>query len=424
MKEDFLHFVWKFQKFTNSALFTVDNKPLQVVKIGHHNHLAGPDFFDSRIIIGKQKWAGNVEIHINSSDWYAHGHQEDNAYNNVILHIVWRHDVEIFRSDNTPIPTLELNGLIPSEIILNYNALFSKNKKFINCESNFSEIDSFLLTSWMSRLFTERLEQKNELLETRLKTLQNHWEALLFELLFKSFGSKINGTSFLSLAQSVPFHVIQKCRQTPKKLEALLMGQAGLLDYDLDDVYYKTLKEEYLFLKIKFQLDNSSVIKPHFFRLRPPNFPTIRISQLVSLYSSTPQLFSKISAITTVTDLLSVFNISALPYWETHYNFGVTSKKSTRKLTSDFIYLLIINTIIPLQFAFQKFIGVDNTEKLFELAQALPSEKNSIIKRFNELKPKTAKTALESQALLQLKPNYCDALRCLECAIGNKVLRL
>ena len=422
MKEDFLHYVWKFQKFTTSTLFTVDEKSIQIFKTGQHNHLAGPDFFDGRISIGDQKWAGNIEIHINSSDWYTHGHEKDMAYDNVILHVVFNHDVEIYRKDHTIIPTLELKNKIPSEILQNYNALFSKNKKFINCEQRFTEVDSLIIDNWIERLFIERLELKSGLLQSRLALLQNHWEALLFEMLCKNFGSKINGASFLSIAQSVPFHVIQKCRHSPLMLETLLLGQSGLLDGDNDDTYFIAQKKEYAFLKQKFQLDSSSVIKPHFFKLRPPNFPTIRLSQLASLYSSTPQLFSKVSTIKSIEELILIFKISALPYWESHYNYGVTSKKNTRKLTTNFIHLLIINTIIPLQFAFQKFIGIEDSERLFELAQQLPSEKNSIIEKFNKLKP-ISKTTLESQALLQLKSSYCDKLRCLECAIGNQLLK-
>jgi hypothetical protein len=394
---------------------------LQIIKTGQHNHLAGPDFFDGRIIIGNQKWAGNIEIHMNSSDWYAHGHEKDVAYDNVILHVVWHHDVEVFRKDNTPIPTLELQHSIPSEILQNYNTLFSKNKKFINCEEHFAEVDKMILTNWLERLYIERLEQKIAPIQSRLIDLQNHWEALLFELLCKNFGSNINGASFLSIAQSVPFHVIQKCRQSPQLLEALLSGQAGLLEGDTEDVYFKEQKEHYLFLKQKFQLVNTLVIRPHFFRLRPPNFPTIRISQLANMYSATPQLFSKLSSIKDIEELMSIFEISALPYWKTHYNFGVSSKKSSRTLTKNFIHLIIINTVIPLQFAFQKFVGIEETEQLFDLALSLPQEENSIVKKFNLLRP-IVKNALESQALLQLKPNYCDKLRCLECAVGNTLI--
>lgn len=422
MKEDFLHYVWKFQKLKKATLLTVDDKPIQIIKTGQHNHLAGPDFFNGRVVIGKQKWAGNIEIHINSSDWYAHGHEKDTAYDNVILHVVWHHDVEVFRNDSTPIPTLELKDSIPSEILQNYHSLFSKNKKFINCEQDFSDVDTMVFDNWIERLFIERLEQKSSLLQTRLAGLQNHWEALLFEMLCKNFGSKVNGASFLSIAQSLPFHVIQKCRQSPQKLEALLLGQARLLNGENDDVYFKEQKQEYLFLQQKFQLDNTSAIAPHFFRLRPPNFPTIRISQLASLYSSIPQLFSKISTVTNVEELVSIFNISALPYWESHYNFGVASKKSTRKLTKEFVNLLIINTIIPLQFAFQRFEGIESTERLFELAQQIPAENNSIIKKFSALRPQV-ESAFQTQALLQLKPNYCDKLRCLDCAVGNQLLK-
>ena len=422
MKEDFLHYVWKFQKFSSKDLKTTNNESILIEKVGDHNLNSGPDFFNSKLSINHQLWAGNVEIHIKSSDWFAHCHEEDTAYDNVSLHVVWEDDSEVFRKDNSVIPTLELKGILDKGILKNYLKIFSKKQQWIPCENEFVSVDDFVFENWLERLYLERLEQKSAIIESELKASKNDWEGLLFRLLCKNFGLKVNGESFNSIAHSIEFSVIKKCCSDIKKMEALLFGQSGLLEEQKEDLYFESLKLEYGYLKHKYKLSNSSVFVPKYFRLRPPNFPTIRLSQLASLYHQKQSLFSEIVKAKTLEDYYELFNVFGSEYWDAHYNFGVESSKRKKKLTKKFIDLLLINTVIPLLFSYGREIGRDNSEVLLKLASTIASEENSIIEKFNKLRP-SVKTSLQSQALLQLKNEYCNKKRCLQCAIGNAILK-
>ena len=421
MKEDFLHYVWKFQKLDGSDFRTSNNEELHIKNQGSHNLNAGPDFFNAQIELDGQLWAGNIEIHIKSSDWYAHNHELDPAYDNVILHVVWEHDAEIFRKDGSPIPTLVLKELVPKSTLERYQKLFSKEKKWINCENDFADVDSFIIENWLERLYIERLQKKEEILLLELKDTRNHWEELLFRMLCKNFGLNINGESFFSVAKSIDFSVVKKCSQKQQDLETLLMGQAGLLEGEKEDGYFKVLKTDYEYLNRKFSLRNDGVIAPAFFRLRPPNFPTIRFAQLAALYSKWDNLFSKIIDIRETKDFYTLFSVCASEYWDTHYNFGVSSKESKRRITKNFIDLLIINTVLPIKFTYAVQQGQDVSEEILKIASEIPSERNGIVDKFNSLK-NISKNAYQSQALLQLKSEYCDKNRCLQCAIGNAIV--
>lgn len=429
MNEDFLHYVWKFQKFVKRDLKTISGDILSVVAVGQHNLNSGPDFFNAKLTIGEQLWAGNVEIHIKASDWYVHQHQKDDAYDSVILHVVWEYDADIFRKDGTTIPTLELKRCIASEVIVGYRKLFKTNHKWINCEEDFAHIDSFLLKHWLERLYVERLEQKATRIELQLKAKNNHWEAVLFELLCKNFGLKVNGASFLSIAQSVDFSVVQKCSQHQIDLESLLLGQAGLLEGTFEEGYFLTLQKRYAYIKHKFQVSNHTVIPPKYFRLRPPNFPTIRLSQLATLYCTQKHLFSAVVAIASeavseeiIIKLYKLFSVSASSYWDTHYNFGVISGKRSKKVTKKFVDLLLINTLVPVLFCYGKQQGSNSIELLLQVMKRIVPEENSVVTKFNQLQS-VAHHAFESQAVLQLKETYCDKNRCTECAIGNAILK-
>lgn len=421
MKEDFLHYVWKFQKFDVGAFYTSNNEILHIRDQGSHNLNSGPDFFNSKIELDGQLWAGNVEIHLKSSDWYVHHHETDPAYDNVILHVVWENDAEIFRKDGTTIPTFVVKKHIPQNTIEQYKKLFSKGKKWINCENDFASVDDFTIQNWLERLYFERLQRKEIFLVNELKSSQNHWEALLFRMLCKNFGLKVNAESFFSIAKSIDFSVIKKCSQEQQDLEALLMGQAGLLEGEKEDWYYKTLKVNYEFIKHKFKLQNEGVIAPKFFRLRPANFPTIRLAQLAMLYFERRNLFSQIISINNTKDFYTLFNVCASSYWNKHYNFGVSSVKRKKHLTKNFVDLLIINTILPIKFSHAVQEGRDATEEILSLASQISSEENSIVKKFNSLK-KVSTNAYQSQALLELKSEYCDKNKCLQCVIGNAIV--
>lgn len=421
MQEDFLHYIWKHKKFRFNNLETTTGESIVVTSVGQHNFNSGPDFFNSKIKVGDQLWAGNVEIHIKSSDWFLHSHEQDQAYDNVILHVVWEDDTEVFRKDNTPIPTLQLKDVVDVTMLNNYEKLFAKQNKWINCENDFPSTDDFVLSNWLERLYLERLERKSETINTLLVASKNDWESVFFKMLTKNFGLKVNGESFFSLAQSIDFSIIRKVQSNPQILEAFLFGQAGLLEKDIEDAYYLNLKNEYKFLKQKFGLQNNQVLPLQFFRLRPPNFPTIRLSQLANLYNKHQNLFSKVIELNEVEDFYELFKVSTSDFWKTHYTFQKASKTSIKTLSKSFVDLLLINTILPIKFCYAKQKGVEIDSEIIKIATAITSEKNNIISAFNNLK-KVSKSSLDSQALIQLKTEYCDKNNCLKCAVGNQFL--
>jgi len=423
IKEDFIHYLWKFSLFDISNLTDIQGEKIQILNVGTHNKNAGPDFFNAKLVIDGQLWAGNVEIHIKSSDWYVHHHEQDSTYDNVILHVVWEHDVAVFRADNSRIPTFVIQPYISKKLISNYYQLFSKSNPFIFCENDIQFIDKFTLNNFIDSLYIERLQQKSVLILDLLKELNNDWEAVLFVLLSKNFGLKVNGDSFFNLAQSFDFSVFRKNSNDVFKIEALLFGQAGLLNLELsDDDYFIKLSEEYQFLKNKYQLSSLHKSEIQFFRLRPANFPTIRLSQLANLYANNQGLFSKLMNTYALDDFYKLLTVSTSIYWKTHYSFYTTSKKSVKKLTKAFIDLVLINTIIPLQFVYQQYIDQLEEDKIISLIKQIKPEKNSIIQKFKEIKISSS-NALETQALIQLKNTYCIKQRCLECVVGNKLLR-
>lgn len=422
MIENFLHYIWQHRKFKPTNLKTVAEESITILQVGVHNHNTGPDFFNAQIKIAEQLWAGNVEIHIKSSDWFLHNHEQDPNYDNVILHVVWEHDTEIHRKDNTVIPTLVLKDVVSKTALHNYQKLFSKKQKWIHCENDFASIDDFITSNWLERLYFERLERKSTDIAQWLESSKNNWEAVLFKMLAKNFGLKVNGEAFLSLANSFPFNLVQKLQSNPNRMEALLFGQADLLDADVQDLYFLELKKEYQFLKQKHNLSGATVTPFQFFRLRPPNFPTIRISQLAGVYTSQANLFSKIIRATCKEEIYTLFDVATSAYWENHFSFGKISKSSKKRITKSFIDLLIINTIVPIKFSYAKQQGKDIDDAVVGIINEIAPEKNSIVTKFQELKP-IAKSAMHSQALLQLKTEYCTKHKCLQCAIGNSLIK-
>lgn len=420
MQEDFLHYVWKHKAFSSTLLKTASGESVFILKLGEHNHNSGPDFFNAQLNIDGQLWAGNVEIHIKSSDWYVHGHEKDKAYDNVILHVVWEHDTEVFRSDNSVIPTLELKQYVDVNLLTNYKALI-QSKSWINCETHYPEVDDFILNNWIERLYIERLERKSNDILKLLKESKNDWEAVLFKMLLKNFGLKVNREAFFSLANSVDYTIIRKLQNNILDLEALLFGQASLLEDDIQELYFLDLKERYKFLVQKFQLTDQGVLPLQFFRLRPPNFPTIRLSQFANLYTTEQQLFSKVLELKTKDEFYKLFSKGVSSFWMTHYTFSKQSKSFKKVITKAFIDLLLINTVIPLKFSYAKYLGNNINEEIFDLLSELKQENNSIVNKYMELKP-IKKNALSSQGLLQLKQYYCDKNKCLQCAVGSSLI--
>ena len=398
MREDLLYFIWKHNKLPTENLRTGNGEPILVKALGTQNSLAGPDFFNAEVEIDGQLWAGNVEMHIKSSDWYVHHHETDENYNNVILHVVWEDDIAVFRKDGSQIPTLEVKRYVSGKLLEGYRNLMDNSRiNFINCERDLKDVGPFLIDNWLHRLYIERLEHKSRLIIELLQTSKNDWEAVLFILLAKNFGSKVNGHYFLDRARQLDFSIVRKTINGPLQLEALLFGHFGLLIVEeCSDSYYVQLQKEYDYLLRKFDMEESQS-KPEFFGLRPMNFPTVRVSQLVNLYLKNHNLFSRLMESNSLESIYQVFEIGAGKYWEDHYTFGKASKKSTKKLSKKFIDLVVINTLVPIKFCYAKHTGRDWNDELISLMSELGREDNCIINNFDKMGPKT-QNALESQA--------------------------
>ena len=422
MKEDFLHYVWQHQLFSNLKLISTDGQEVVVSSVGTPNEQSGPDFFNAKITIADVLWAGNVEIHVKSSDWYLHEHEKDENYDSVILHVIWEDDVAIYDVNNQQISTLVLKDIVPQHIIENYNQLMLKKKRWIPCENVISDVDNFVLSNWKSQLYFERLEQKTMLVNDLLLKSNNDYEAVLFSLLMKNFGLKTNGDAFLKLASLIDFSILRKERYDALKLNALLYGQAGFLKNHIEDAYFLKLKSEYKYLKYKYQLKEVNGVCFQFFKMRPNNFPTVRIAQIVALYHQQESLFSKLMSITKIEDYYKLFAVKLNKFWDTHYTFQKASPKRVKKITKSFVDLLVINTIIPIKFNYYKSIYKEIDEDFFNVIRDLCPEKNGIISKFKDLGI-LSKNAFDTQALLQLKNNYCAKKRCLQCAIGNNLLK-
>lgn len=419
MQEDFLHYVWQYQKFNSKLLKTVLGEELQVLSVGLANTNSGPDFFNARIVINQQEWAGNVEIHVKSSDWYAHYHETDESYDNVILHVVWEDDVAIFDTYEKPIKTLELKNYIAKGLVVSYKKLLN-SKSWINCQSQINNIDGVVFTSLKDSLLVTRLERKAASIQEKLERCQFNWEAILFERLTQAFGLKVNTDMFEQLAKSISFSVFKKEASEVIRLEALLYGQANMLSRSLEDAYVAQLQKDYAFLKQKYKLQ-PIIGQMQFFRMRPPNFPTIRLSQLANLYHINRNLFSKVIRTNSIADIKDLFAVHASEYWDTHFTFGKTSNNNKKRLSSSFVVILMLNVILPLKYVYSKVMGETNFDAIFMLYKSLQPEKNNVISKFKDLNIEV-EHAGDTQALLELKHYFCDQNKCLNCKIGNKLL--
>jgi hypothetical protein len=421
MKEDFLHYLWVNKKLPFTQLKTHLNENLEIQHFGQYLQNAGPDIFNARILLDNQIWVGNIEIHVKSSDWYLHKHEENPNFDAVILHVVWEHDCPIFRKDNTEIPTLELKNLIEPPEVEKYQNLI-QTKKFINCENDINKIDAFKLRNYQENLFIARLEQKAKFIQTILNETKNDWETVTYFLLCKYFGLKTNGITFYEMAKTIGFSNIRKESNSAFNLEALFFGTLNLIPNNCEEIYSVQLTEQYNFLKQKYQFTNSNHLHAQFFKLRPDNFPTIRLSQLANLLENNNNLFSEIITTTDINSLKKTLKANSSIYWKNHYNFCKESKERNTNLSENFISLLIINVVLPLLFTYQKSIGNINIDWLIEIAENLKPEKNSVIDSFSKIGIKT-ENSFHSQSILQLKTNYCDLNKCLNCTIGLQVLK-
>lgn len=422
MTETFLFHTWQCRLFNNNNLFTPEGEPVQVIHPGILNHDAGPDFMNSRIRIGDTLWAGNVEIHIKSSDWNKHDHQNDRSYANIILHVVYDSDEVIKRPDGSVIPVLVLKDRINEKAWENYQFLLS-NKQWIPCASQLHAIPDVVSAMQINRMLTERLERKTGLILDDLKINHQNWEESFYHHLARNFGFKTNAIPFELLAKALPQNVLNRHKASISQTEALLFGTAGFLNDDFNEAYPIRLKEEFAFLKIKFNIKSIDNHLWKFLRLRPANFPTIRIAQFCSLVIKRAHLFSIILETEGFKEIQDLLKVDVSPYWKSHFTFKDSSVISNKPLGISSTQNIIINTVVPFLFVYGTQKGIPAyRERALNFLEQLPPENNYLITAWRK-HGLPAQSALQSQGLIELKNNYCDLKKCLSCGIGNKVLR-
>ncbi|NPA68680.1 MAG: DUF2851 family protein [Chlorobi bacterium] len=419
--EDFLHFIWKNKMFDTENLVDDSGNKIEIINTGTQNTNAGPDFFNAKIKINNTLWAGNIEIHKKSSDWYKHNHHKDKAYNNVILHVSIDNDKTVFNEKLRQIPalTIKYNG----KLLKNYKELKNKNTD-ITCKKIIPKINKYELNAWLSAILTERTEEKTKCAKSVLKQTNNNYEEMLYITTAKAFGFKINALPFKMLAESLPLKIISKHKTNKFQTEALLFGQAGMLkNTNINDPFYLKLKNEYKFLKHKYKLTPTDPELWKFMRVRPSNFPTIRISQFADLLHKSTHLFSKITEAKNIRDIEKLFEIQAGNYWNTHYRFGQESSFKKKTFGKSARNNILINTVIPVLFLYGKEKDKPEIiEKAINFLENIKAEKNKITKKWEDAGLKI-KNAYFSQSLIQLYNTYCINKKCLDCRIGYKYIQ-
>ncbi len=420
MNEMLFQFIWQYSLYNPVDLKTTSGEPLTVIHPGTRNTNAGPDFEEARIRIGNTVLIGNVELHVRTSDWERHGHDSDRSYHNIILHVVYQDD----RPDEAVnFPKLQLWQQIPAYVVDQYTNLLQPNQS-IACARNLPQVRSIIRESWLSRLLAERWEQKLADWNLLLSQSAGDWRNLLYWRLAANFGFRINSEPFLSLSRSVPLNILARHRLQLQALESLLFGQAGLLNQDFKDVYPQELKKEYCYLASKYRLKPIDGHHWKYLRMRPSNFPTIRIAQFAALIHQSLHLFSKLIVSASVKEIHPLFQVQASSYWDTHFRFDEPQQKPGAKhLGADSINNIIINTIAPIRFLYaHHHARHKDAEKALELLNAVPPEQNKFISLWGKNNWK-AYTAADTQALLQLYHRYCTPKRCLECPIGLNIIK-
>ena len=427
--EQLLHYVWKHKLLPAKPLFTTDGLPVEIIDTGLHNRNAGPDFFNAKVKIGGTLWVGNVEIHLHSSDWYLHRHNYDEAYNNVVLHVVATVDADVVTADGRRLPQLQID--IPEQVASNYEELCTIDQ-YPPCYQIIPELSPLMIHSWMSALQTERLEQKTQAIADRVRQCGGAWEAAYFTTLARNFGFGVNGDAFETWARHLPLQAVGHHRDDLFQIEAIFFGQAGLLtpeaiperhrEQALSDGYFTRLRSEYQYLARKFTLQPMDYKQWRFLRLRPQNFPHVRLSQLASLYYHQRSGLSQLLDCTTIGQATELLHTEATSYWHTHYGFGSESNESRKQLSNASLNLLLINTGVPMLFAYGRHHGNEQLcDRAFDFLEQLRPERNHIVSMWQRCGLEV-RSAGDTQALIQLKRAYCEPKNCLKCRIGYEYL--
>jgi hypothetical protein len=415
--ERLLLYIWQFQHFNTNDLKIHSGEEFSILYPGMYNNNQGPDFLEAKIRIGNTLWIGNIEIHIQTSGWNKHAHQHDPNFNNVILHVVWEDDLPF---EESTVPLFILQDRIP-KLLINLYDKWMNSSTFIPCGQRITEIKPLVWMAWKERLLIERLQRKTGIIQLALQQNQYHWEEVCWYMLARNFGIKVNADSFEAIARTLPVYLLSKHKNQLLQLESLLLGQASLLDNNYNEAYPQTLQKEYQFYKTKYSLQ--SIHQPvHFLRMRPAAFPTIRLAQLAKLIHTSGHLFSIIKEIQDPVQLKKLFAITAGDYWDNHYCLDEPSHFKLKNLGAQMIDNIIINTIVPLLFAYGHIRKEESyKERAIDWLGQIPPENNNILHSFNSLGIGN-QSAFDSQSLLELKSHFCDQKRCLDCAIGYELL--
>lgn len=418
--ERLLHYVWKYKLYAATSLATTDGRPVQVIDPGMQNTDAGPDFFNAKIKIDGTLWAGSVEIHDKSSDWLLHHHETDKAYDGVILHITGVDDFQPFRTNGEPVPQMLLT--VPENVLRSIDWLFYRETA-LPCLDHIAGVDPLHIACWMEALLSERLERKTHDIFLLLDAYQSDWNEVFYITLTRNFGFGVNNDAFERLAKSLPLRCIQKQRSSYSQIEAMLFGQAGMLTEENDDHYYRLLQREYDFLRHKFGLSPMEDFVFKNLRTRPANFPYLKVAQLAALWVQHDTLFSAILEAGSAGEIKKYFRIPPSGYWETHYHFRYASPRKEKTIGENALNILLINTVVPMLFAY----GLHNKqpeycERATRLLESIPPEKNTIVSTFCNAGI-AVHHAGDSQALIQLKREYCEKKKCLYCRIGFRMLK-
>lgn len=420
MTEEFLHYLWRFQ-LLSGRLISTTGEEIMVIKPGNYNTDEGPDFSNARVRIGSTLWAGNVEVHVRSSDWQRHGHVENMRYDNIILHVVGEDDQPVNRLSREIIPTLCVRDNIELSLLATYQEL-KLARRWVPCENLLPNVDTLKQHGMLDRMMAERMQRKSSGISELLESSHHSWEEVTYILVARNFGARVNAQVFEWLARSLPYCLIQRCRDQKFRLEALLFGQAGMLHDHFIDEYPRKLRQEYQFLQKKYGLIPLQDHLWNFLRLRPSSFPTLRIAQLADLLYRQSGLFSHFLSAENIGEVFSLFACQASDYWDTHYIFDRPSRSRSKSLGPEAIELVIINAVIPLIFTYGQYISrQDLKDRSMDLLRQLPGEKNAMMHKWAGLGMPVS-DAWNTQALIELKENYCDKRKCLHCVIGNSIL--